>query len=117
MAKSKSEAAHPTLPTHGAASLPSVEVDSYNLELEDEEGFVGDKASKGAFRQLLEDVRSTLREAGIDPLGAKASEQISKKELDALLAKGEAEAGAVVQSAVERFAGQLAAVIRRFLRQ
>ena len=101
MTKSKSEAAHPTLPTHGAASLPSVEIDSYNLQVEDDEGFVGDKASKGAFRQLLEDVRNTMRERGMDPLGAKASEEISKKELDALVAKGEAEAGAVVQSAVE----------------
>jgi hypothetical protein len=33
------------------------------------------------------------------------------------LAKGEAEAGAVIQSAIEKFAGQLAAVIKRFLHQ
>jgi predicted NBD/HSP70 family sugar kinase len=117
MAKSKTEAEHPTLPTHGASSLPSVEIDSYNLAIEDEAGFVGDKASKGAFRELLESVRNTMREAGVDPLGAKASDKISKKELDALLATGGAEAGAVVQGAVEKFAGQLAAVISRFLRQ
>jgi predicted NBD/HSP70 family sugar kinase len=117
MARSRTEATHPTLPTHGASSLPSVEIDSYNLEIEDEEGFVGDKANKRAFRELLEDVRNTLREAGVDPLGAKASAEISKKELDALLAKGDAEAGAVVQSAVEKFAAQFAAVITRFLRQ
>jgi predicted NBD/HSP70 family sugar kinase len=117
MTKSESDAARPTLSTHGAPNLPSVEIDSYNLEVEDEEGFVGDKACKGAFRELLEDVRNTLRERGVDPLGARASEEISKKELDALLAKGEAEAGAVVQSAVEKFAEQFAGVIRRFLRQ
>ena len=58
-----------------------------------------------------------MRESGSDPLGDKAGDEISKKKLDALLAKGEAEAGAVVQSAVEKFAGQLAAVISRFLRQ
>ena len=40
-----------TLPTHGARILPSVEVDSYNLEIEDDEGFIGDKASKVAFRR------------------------------------------------------------------
>jgi low affinity Fe/Cu permease len=34
MAKGKSEG---TLPTHGARVLPSVEVDSYNLEVEDDE--------------------------------------------------------------------------------
>lgn len=47
----------PQLPTHGAAILPSVTVDSYNLEIEDEDGFVGDKATKvpggGAHRQSL----------------------------------------------------------------
>jgi hypothetical protein len=117
MAKSKAETAHPTLPTHGAASLPSVDIDSYNLEVGDGEGFVGDKACKGAFREPLDEVRNTVREAGADPLGARASAEISKKELDALLAKGEAEAGAVVQGALEKFAGQLAGVIRRFLRQ
>ena len=106
----------PTLPTHGAATLPSVEVDSYNLEIEDEEGFVGDKANKGAFRQILEDVRKTFREEGEDPLGDKPSDEISKKKLDALLAKGDPEAGAVVQSAVENFAQQLASVIKRFLK-
>ena len=35
---------------HGASRLPSVEVDSFNIELKDEEGFLGDRASKGAFR-------------------------------------------------------------------
>jgi predicted NBD/HSP70 family sugar kinase len=109
--------AHSTLPTHGASTLPSVEVDSYNLEVEDEDGFVGDKASKGAFRELLEDVRATLRRVGIDPLGPKESNDISKKKLDALLSEGGPEAGAVVQSAIEKFAGRLASVIKRFLRQ
>jgi predicted NBD/HSP70 family sugar kinase len=106
----------PTLPTHGASTLPSVEVDSYNLELEDEEGFIGDKASKAAFRQILDGVRKVVRESGEDPLGDKPSDEISKKKLDALLAKGDAEAAAVVQTAVEDFAQQLATVIRRFLR-
>jgi hypothetical protein len=40
----------PTLAAHGAARLPAVEVEDYNVELKDEEGFVGDRASKGAFR-------------------------------------------------------------------
>ena len=34
MAKDPDQA---TLPTHGAAVLPSVEVDSYNLEIKDED--------------------------------------------------------------------------------
>jgi len=106
----------PTLPTHGAPTLPSVEVESYNVEIEDEEGFVGDRASKGAFRDILEDVRKTLRAAGKDPLGDTSSDALSKKDLHDLLIKGEAEAAAVVHSATEHFAQQLAAVIKRFLR-
>ena len=114
MANEKGEG---TLPTHGARMLPSVEVDSYNLEIEDEHGFVGDRASKGAFRRMLDDVRGVLRKDTEDPLGDEGSETISKKKLDALLTKGDAEAAAVVQSAIETFAKQLSLVIRRFLRQ
>jgi predicted NBD/HSP70 family sugar kinase len=103
-----------TLPTHGAAVLPSVEIDSYNLEIEDEDGFLGDKASKGAFREILDKWRKPLRELGEDPLGDTPTDQISKKKLDALLAKGSPPVAGVVQSAVEEFAQQLAKVIRRF---
>jgi len=35
---------------HGAARLPSADIDSYNIELKDEDGFLGDRASKGALR-------------------------------------------------------------------
>ena len=31
--------------THGSAELPSVHLTSYNLEIRDQDGFVGDKAS------------------------------------------------------------------------
>jgi hypothetical protein len=96
MAKGKSEG---TLPTHGARMLPSVEVDSYNFEVEDDEGFIGDKASKSAFRAILDDVRAVLRQGGDDPLGDQTSEEISKKKLDNMLSKGDAEAAAVVQTA------------------
>ena len=56
----------PQLPTHGAAILPSVTVDSNNLEIEDEDGFVGDKATKGAFSDLLDKWRQPLKEVGQD---------------------------------------------------
>src|SRR5262245_3478669 len=106
----------PTLPTHGASTLPSVDVESYNLEIEDEEGFVGDKASKRAFRDILEGVRKASRAAGDDPLGKAGSDALSKKELHEILTKGDAGAAAVVHSAIEAFAQQLAGVIKRFLR-
>ena len=107
-------AAQPTI--HGAAVLPSVEVKSYNVEIEDDEGFVGDKASKGAFLELLDKWRKPLKELGHDPLGEKPSDEISKKKLAALLTDGDPEAAGIVLSAVEEFAQQFAKVIRRFLR-
>jgi predicted NBD/HSP70 family sugar kinase len=114
MAKSKDE--RTPLPTHGAAVLPSVKVDSYNLEIEDEDGFLGDRANRGAFWDILDKWRKPLKELGQDPLGDRPSEKIGKKKLAALLAEGEPEAAGLVQSAVEEFAQQLALVIRRFLR-
>jgi predicted NBD/HSP70 family sugar kinase len=104
------------LPTHGALVLPSVEVKSYNVEIEDEDGFIGDKAGKCAFWDALDKWRKPLKKLGTDPLGEKASEEIGKKKLAAILAEGDPEAAGVVQSAVEDFAQQLTKVIRRFLR-
>ena len=54
----------PDLPVHGGARLPAVEVDSYNLEIKDDEGFLGDRATKGAFREILENWRKPLRKNG-----------------------------------------------------
>ncbi len=101
---------------HGADELPSVLVTSYNLELRDSEGFVGDKASRGAFLDHLAELRSHLAETGEDPL-ADAGQKPSKSELDKLIEDGDAREAALVLSAVERFAQSLAFVIRRFLRQ
>ena len=47
----------PTLGKHGATTLPAVEVDSCNLELKDDEGFLGDRASRQAFHAILENWR------------------------------------------------------------
>ena len=101
---------------HGASRLPSVDVDSFNIELKDEDGFLGDRASKAAFRKILDSWRKPLRKSGEDPFGDEPSEKISKKVLDAILAGEDAEASAVVHSAIEDFAQELAYVTRRFLR-
>ena len=101
---------------HGAVQLPSVTIDSYNVELRDKEGFVGDRASNRAFREILDDWRERLRKIGEDPLGEKPSQEISKKQLDKLLVDGDPEAAGVVQGAIEDFAQELATVVRRFLR-
>jgi hypothetical protein len=101
---------------HGAGRLPSVEVDSFNIEIKDEDGFLGDRASKGAFREILERWRKPLRKSGEDPFGKEPSENISKKTLDAILVGDDTEASAVVHSAIEEFAQELAYVTRRFLK-
>ena len=102
--------------THGATRLPLVNVDSYNVEIKDDEGFLGDRANKRAFREIIENWRKPLRKAGDDPLGDVPSDEISKKELDALLTEGNPEAAGIVQGAIEDFAQELALVIRRFLK-
>src|ERR1700709_2550247 len=70
---------------HGAPRLPSVDVDSFNIELKDDDGFLGDRASKGAFRRILDDLRKPLKKNGDDPLGKKASAELAKSDLDAAL--------------------------------
>lgn len=101
---------------HGASRLPSVDVDSFNIEIKDDEGFLGDRASKGAFREILEEWRKPLRKSGEDPFGDEPSDKISKKALDAVLSGDDTEATAVVHSAIEDFAQELAYVTRRFLK-
>jgi hypothetical protein len=102
---------------HGAARLPSVEIDSYNIELKDEDGgFLGDRASKRAFQAILEQWRKPLRKNGQDPFGKIPTEAIGKAELDAVLTGDDVAAAALVHSAIEDFAGELAYVTRRFLK-
>jgi len=101
---------------HGATRLPSVDVDTFNIELKDEEGFLGDRASKGAFRKIFDRWRKPLRKTGKDPFGDEPSEKISKKTLDEMLVGDDTEAAAIVHSAIEEFAQELAYVTRRFLK-
>jgi predicted NBD/HSP70 family sugar kinase len=101
---------------HGAEQLSLIVVDAYNAELRSADGFIGDRASKRAFQSILDDWRERLKETGEDPLGETPSEEISKKQLDKVLASGDPEAAGMIHSAVEEFAQEFAAVIRRFLR-
>jgi predicted NBD/HSP70 family sugar kinase len=101
---------------HGATRLPSVDVDSFNIELKDEEGFLGDRASKGAFRRILDSLRKPLKKSGDDPLGSKSAEAIGKSTLDEMLVGDDIAAAALVHGAIEEFAQELAHVTRRFLK-
>src|SRR6516165_1086459 len=106
----------PVVARHGADRLPSVEVDSYNVELKDNEGFIGDRASRGAFSSLVDQIRKSVRKSGDDPIGDDVTEELSKAELDNLLLKGEPEAAGVVHGAIEDFSKDFALIIQRFLK-
>ena len=101
---------------HGGRVLPAVSVDTYNEELRDDSGFVGDRASGRAFRAILEDWRERLRSNGNDPFGETASQDLSKSKLDKVLAGDDPIAAGLVHTVVEEFAAELATVTRRFLR-
>src|SRR5437588_2672739 len=101
---------------HGATRLPSVEVDSFNVELKDENGFLGDRASKGEFRNILDAQRKPLKKNGDDPLGTKSAEAIGKSALDEALLGEDIPAAALVIGAIEEFAQELAYVTERFLK-
>jgi predicted NBD/HSP70 family sugar kinase len=108
----------PSVPllAHGAEQLSLVTVDAYNAELRSSEGFVGDRASRRAFMAILDDWRERVRQAGEDPFGDTQTEQISKKQLDKVMAQGDAEAAGIIQGAIEEFSQEFAQVIRRFLK-
>jgi predicted NBD/HSP70 family sugar kinase len=101
---------------HGATRLPSVDVDSFNIELKDDDGYLGDRASKGAFRKILEALREPLKKNGDDPLGGKSADSISKNTLDEALVGDDIGAAALVHGAIEEFAQELAYVTQRFLK-
>ncbi|WP_421994554.1 ROK family protein [Reyranella sp.] len=109
-------AAPPGVLSHGGRVLPAVTVDTYNEELRDEEGFVGDRASGRAFRAILEDWRDKLRAQGEDPFGDVETHEISKSKLDKILGGDDPLAAGLVHTVVEEFAVELATVVRRFLR-
>jgi len=110
------QAVAPSVLAHGARVLPNVTVDTYNEELRDEEGFVGDRASGRAFRAILEDWREKLRALGEDPFGETPTQEISKSKLDKMLAGADPLAAGLVHTVVEEYAVELATVARRFLR-
>jgi hypothetical protein len=112
---------------HGAAELPMLRVDAYNAELQDPEGhgFLGDRASNRAFMEMLDDWRRRVQRGakGEDPIEEALGEDrptraIERAELDEMLdsAREDPEAAGLVHSAIEDFAQDMAAVVRRFLR-
>ena len=106
----------PGFPAHGADALPAVTLDALNAELRTPEGFLGDQASGRAFREILDGWRKTLKKVDDDPFGTTPTAEISRRQLDRLLAEGDAEIAGLVHGVVEEFAQELATVIRRLLK-
>src|SRR6185437_9812964 len=104
----------PGIARHGGSRLPPVDVDSFNVELKDDSGFLGDRASKGAFRKILDAQRKPLKKNGDDPLGGKSADAIGKSVLDEALLGDDVPAAALVIGAIEEFAQELAYVTQRF---
>ena len=67
---------------HGRCAIPGVAIDGYGLTLPDPEGdgFLGDRASQTAFRDLLDDARKHAR-IGRDPFGDAPGQGISPVEV------------------------------------
>lgn len=106
----------PAVTEHGASVLPAVTVDSYNVELKDADGFIGDRTTNGAFRDILDGWRKRLKKVDEDPLGEKPSDELSKKELDKFLKSEDPEVAGMMHEAIGEFAQELSGVIRRFLK-
>jgi hypothetical protein len=82
----------------GASKLPLVHVDTHSSELRHDGGFLGDRASRRAFRTLLEDLRGRIRDiVEHDPFGL-AGGRPSKKRLDRIFATGSSLAAGVLHT-------------------
>jgi predicted NBD/HSP70 family sugar kinase len=110
------DAKAPPLIAHGGEHLPAVEVDTYNAEIKDNGGFLGDRANKRAFQTILDALRKPLAKLDADPFGDTPTADISKKQIDLALNGGDAEAAGLIHGAIEEFAQQFALVIRHTLR-
>ncbi|WP_336490519.1 ROK family protein [Methylobacterium nigriterrae] len=97
---------------HGARQIAGLRLDSYNLTLQENGGFIGDWVRSKTFALILEGLREARRSAGHDPLGSTSSED--RAALDALLMTGDTAAD-LIRQAIEIFACAFADVARRFL--
>jgi hypothetical protein len=116
-AKSATKEKPAGLLANGTPDLPALTIDDYNSELRDKDGFIGDNATKAAFRAKLDLWRERMRAVGIDPIGKTPTADLSKRKIDALMRGDDAQAAALVIGAVEDFARELADVATRFLKQ
>jgi len=112
----EAESAPPVVAVHGASRLTAVNIDAYNSLLREDDGFVGDRARRAAFFEIFDRWRELAGGQDHPLIGDAPTEEISKKTLDEAFANGTPQEQALILSAVEDYAGELATVIKRFLR-
>jgi hypothetical protein len=66
--------------------------------------------------EKLDDWRTRMRKGGDDPMGDISTKDLSKKQIDAFLVGDDKQAAGLVLGAIEDFAGELAHVLARFLK-
>lgn len=103
---------------HGISRVRGLCIDHYNLLVRDPDGggFLGDRASQTAFREVLDTARRRHR-TGPDPFGKKASAELGKKQIDLALVGGDVDSAHLVHLAAEEFARRLVHVVQVFLAQ
>ncbi|HEY9213830.1 MAG TPA: ROK family protein [Ancylobacter sp.] len=110
------ESAPPVVAVHGASRLTAVNIDAYNSLLREDDGFVGDRARRAAFFEILDRWRELANAQDHPIVGDAATKELSKKTLDEAFADGTPQEQALILSAVEDYAGELVTVIKRFMR-
>jgi hypothetical protein len=104
-----------SLPSHGAAKLPGVRVDSYNLDPEHQGERLAAYTNKRALKMFVDKWRKLARRSGPDPFGKRDSFALTKKELDEGLNSENEAVRSVVHGAIEDFSRSLALLVQRFL--
>lgn len=103
---------------HAATRGTGVRIDSWNLPLRHPDGgFLGDRASQTAFRELLDQARRAHSTCARDPFGRTPTAELGKREIDMVLVGGDPDTAHVVHLAIEEYARALVAVVRSFIAQ
>lgn len=101
---------------HGTAELPGVLVSSYNLDVKSGGKILNLRVRKAAFSEQVDAMRHEIRKVAADPLGDIPTDDLGKKALGGILDGPDPEAAAIVQTAVDQFANEIAEVLSRFLK-